>query len=131
MSQPLQDFLPPYFRGVDDLDQMELGDQLVMFGAESGPSFGTYSFIDPRVMLPGQKGERTTEAVVVPSSSAGFAQGGDSGAFVVNSRGLLVGILIGGPSGAGHTGHGYVTPVESIITDVEEQTGYKLDLPVL
>lgn len=69
---------------------MALTDKAVMFEAKRGPSFRTFSFIDPRVKLPGQ-GATTSEAIIVPTSGADFAQSGDSGAFVLNEQRLLVG----------------------------------------
>jgi len=58
-----------------------------------------------------------------------FAVGGDSGSWVVNQQKELVGIVIGSDSKSGQWGSGIVTPILSIIEDIELAVKGKISLP--
>lgn len=68
----------------------------------------------------------TSEYVVVGQKLMSFAQRGDSGAFVLNGRGRLVGLLIAGQE---ELNTAYVTPIEEVMRDIQDVTGQKVTLP--
>lgn len=98
-----------------------------MIGKSSGAVVGEVSHIDSRVRPPGLD-RITTEFVVCGTNGSKFTVPGDSGAFVLDTEGALVGLLWGGPRGKGHDGNGYVTPITEVLRDIEHQTGAKVTL---
>lgn len=104
-----------------------MGDKAVLFGKTSEAKHGVFNAIDPRVIWPGLD-QPTTEWSFVGSEGDKFAAFGDSGAWVLNTRGALGGMLIGGPKGIGHEGIGYVTPIVEVWKDIKAQTGYDVSL---
>lgn len=124
----LEDFPPALVEGSSllGIGDMRIGDQVAQFGKKSGPKLGVFSTIKSDCKLPGQPGT-TTENVVCGKSGLSFAEPGDSGAFVVNMDGLLVGLLIGGPVGE-HRQVGYVTPIGEVFGDIQTRTGWKPSL---
>lgn len=113
---------------VTEINPIQLGERAVMFGKRSGPTLGVVSAADSKVGRAGLPGT-TIEYVVTGVDNEDFAKGGDSGTFVLDSTGALVGLLWGGPIGEQHEGPGYVTPILEVIKDIEERTGYKVRLP--
>lgn len=62
-----------------------------------------------------------------------FCKHGDSGAIVLDKRGQLCGLLIGGTERDFGQGsdleHGFVIPIDIIFDDIEKLTGLKVSLP--
>lgn len=105
-----------------------MNDEVILFGMASGVTAGFFSYIDSTVHLQGLDKPPTTECVVVGYGSHHFCNYGDSGAFVLDTDGLLVGMLIGGSLGPGLNGNGYVTRIGEVFADIEAQTGMKVAL---
>jgi len=53
---------------------------------------------------------------------------GDSGSWILDNEGDLVGLLFAG-TGAEYKSRSLVMPIETIIQDIEDQTGYTVRLP--
>jgi hypothetical protein len=69
----------------------------------------------------------------MPGGTGDFYRAGDSGSFVLDHEGHLVGLLFAGNEprkfyGDGG-GHGYVIPIGDIIDDIEACIGAKVSLP--
>ena len=109
---------------VDTTAKMSLGDTVILFGKVSGMTLGTFSAIKSSVSWSEHKG-LTTECVVAGVDGHAFADFGDSGGFVMNKSGALVGLLIAGSEGKGT---GYVTPIQAIWDDIRTQTGREIEL---
>lgn len=62
-----------------------------------------------------------------------FCKHGDSGAIVLDRRGQLCGLLIGGTERdfgqGGDMEHGFVIPIDIVFEDIESVTGLKVSLP--
>jgi hypothetical protein len=54
-----------------------------------------------------------------------FNKGGDSGAWIIDPQGDLVALLWGCCESSGH---GYFTPIQLIIDDIEKSTGKKVEM---
>ena len=79
---------------VTETTAMRMGDKVIVLGAQSGPTTGVFSAIESRVTLPGLEPARTTtEFVVTARPGRGLVKPGDSGAFLLNGEGALVGVL--------------------------------------
>lgn len=112
---------------------IDLGEEVVLVGRTSDVRIGIFNAIESRAAFPALE-RRTTEYVVTSRDGLAFAAPGDSGAFVLNRQGELMGLLIGGPlekgqDGVRPTGAGYVTPIEAVFADIQAQTGYNVELP--
>lgn len=103
---------------------MSLGDDLVLYGKNSGSVHGQFNAIKSSIVWPEHQGV-TTEYVVVGRKGQAFALPGDSGGIVVNQTGALVGLLI---AGAECRGTGYVTPIQVIWDDIKMRTGCEVSL---
>lgn len=57
--------------------------------------------------------------------AASFGQDGDSGAWIFNKCGVLIGMIWGGCSRSGSC---YFTHIKDIIQDIEKATGLKVDM---
>ncbi|KAI9840514.1 MAG: hypothetical protein M1837_001574 [Sclerophora amabilis] len=84
---------------VIEVDEMKLNDLVFVFGCESDVRMG---------------------------QGRNLAEKGDSGAFVINFCGALVGMVVGGNPKVGST---YVTPIEEVFQDIKAQTGFTVTLP--
>lgn len=109
---------------MDTTAKMSPGDTVVLFGKVSGMTLGTFSAIKSSVSWSEHKG-LTTECVVAGVEGYTFADFGDSGGFVVNKSGALVGLLI---AGSKRLGTGYVTPIQAVWDDIRTQTGHEIEL---
>ena len=109
---------------VDKTAKMSPGDTVILFGKVSGMTLGTFSAIKSSVSWSEHKG-LTTECVVAGVDGHAFADFGDSGGFVVDKSGALVGLLIAGSEGKGT---GYVTPIQAVWDDIRTQTGREIEL---
>lgn len=105
---------------------MKLGDELLLFGRVSGVTTGTFSAILSSIAWPEQP-TLTRESAICGNGGKSFAKKGDSGAFVLNREGKLVGILIAGNKAT--TGVVYVTPIQAVVDDIHAQTGYDVYAP--
>ena len=105
---------------------MRLGEHVLLLGSTSGIVPGIFSSIQSTDQWPELQGARTTENVVTALDGL-LAHPGDSGGPVLDVMGRLVGMLFGGPKSAGAPG--YVTPMEEILADIHDQTGFVAQLP--
>ena len=105
---------------------MRLGEHVLLLGSASGIVPGVFSAIKSTDAWPELQGARTTEDVVTALDGL-LAHPGDSGGPVLDRMGRLVGMLVGGPQSAGAPG--YVTPMEEILADIHDQTGFVARLP--
>jgi len=65
------------------------------------------------------------ETFVIKGFNEQFNQGGDSGSWILDAGGNLVGLLWGGCSGSDDC---YFTPIKDVIDDIEERTGKKVEM---
>jgi len=104
------------------------GDPLFKKGCMTGLSNGFYNGIEPTVAIELPNGElrTTTEHTLISpaSSDTTFSKPGDSGSWILNASGDLVGMLWGGSNNVG-----YFTPIGLVLNDVETRTGWKVQLP--
>jgi len=103
---------------------MSLDDDLILYDKVSEMTCERLSAIKSSIQWPERKGV-TTECVVTAQDGLAFALLGDSGSFVLNQTGALVGLLIAGVDGRGT---GYVTPIQEIWEDVRTRTGHEIEL---
>lgn len=99
------------------------------FGRGSGFTRGRFSFIPSHVNVSDSPNE-TTEQIFVSLSGGGdiFSYRGDSGAWVLNGKGQLGGMIMGGHLQNGGT---YVTPISVVFEDIETRLGCKVTLPTV
>jgi hypothetical protein len=110
---------------VIDVAPLGLDDHVIKSGHMSDTTFGRVSHIKHDCDLHGNS-SLTSEYVVVGHKGRPFAFEGDSGAFVVNGHGKLVGLLIAGEEKLGTS---YVTPIMEVMRDIQEVTGLEVTLP--
>lgn len=110
---------------IERTGKMRIGTKVMLFGAKTGVSHGTFNAIESTDQWPELNGKITSERVVTGTEGI-FARPGDSGGFVINEEGELVGMLFGGPDQRG--GPGYVTPIEELVADIRARTGRSLEL---
>ena len=110
---------------VVDVAELSMDDYVVKAGYSSGTTYGWFSHIKHDCNLPGNS-SLTSEYVIVGHKGRPFALKGDSGAFVLNRRGGLAGLLI-----AGHKdlNTAYVTPITEVMQDIQQVTGHQVTLP--
>ena len=110
---------------ISEFGVMKPGDELMLFGRISGVKIGEVSAVISDIKWCEQP-RLTKEYAICRNDGERFAEEGDSGAFVLNRGGQLVGILVGGNKAAGQA---YVTPIKAVIDDISAQTGYDVCLP--
>jgi len=110
---------------ISEFGVMKLGDELMLFECVSGVKIGEFSAIVSNIKWCEQP-TLTKEFAVCRNDGEIFSDEGDSGAFVLNRDGQLVGILVGGNKA---TGQAYVTSIQAVIDDIRAQTGYDVCLP--
>lgn len=111
---------------ITEFGLMKVGDELLLFGHVSGVKTGTFSAILSNIKWPEQP-TLTREYAICGDGGESFAKKGDSGAFVLNREGDLVGILVAATEAT--TGVAYVTPIQAVVDDIHAQTGYDVYLP--
>ena len=104
---------------------MCLEEHVLLLGSALGIFPGVFSAIKSTDVWPELQGARTTENVITALDGL-LAHPGDSGSPVLDRMGRLVGMLFGGPQSAGAPG--YVTPMEEILADIHDQTGFVAQL---
>jgi len=110
---------------VVDVAPLSVGDNVIKSGYSSGMTYGSVSHIKYDCNVPGNSSP-TSEYVVVGNKGRPFAFRGDSGAFVLNGHGKLVGLLIAGQE---ELGTAYVTPIMEVAWDILDVTGHGVTLP--
>jgi hypothetical protein len=114
------------------------GAVVVKRGRVSGSTKGVIRFVYDHVRIEGS-GETTTELTIVDKvGDRRFSRKGDSGAPVVDKAGRVVGIIIGGSTGApialkGHESLGlinvsYISPIDSILDRISQVTSKSLSI---
>lgn len=103
------------------------GEWLTKYGRTSFTTAGYVNRMDRKVHWR-EYNMGSTEIEVIGLGNA-FAEPGDSGSAVINSRGEIVGLLIGMEPGNGTENAGLVTPIEDLLADIEQREGVTLELP--
>lgn len=101
-------------------------------GRTTGNTWGLANAIRTDVILEGVI--YSVVDVISPRSHLhDFCKHGDSGAIVLDKRGQLCGLLIGGTERDFGQGadmeHGFVIPIDIVFEDIESLTGLKVSLP--
>ncbi|KAI9763271.1 MAG: hypothetical protein M1840_000802 [Geoglossum simile] len=89
---------------------------------------GVISHLQTDVFIDGiASGQGSTEWVIVDERGVKFlfSERGDSGSMIINPDGQWVGLLIGGCDALGYT---YMTPYATLVADIEQKTGGKVEL---
>lgn len=124
MSHPT--FFNPPVSVVEEFARAEKGDDAWKIGRDTSRTCGRLSGTRSHCKFEGNSLE-TTEQFYAPSrGSQMFAAPGDSGAWVLNADGGLVGLLFGGYDG---TTWSYVTPIEVVLESVRSTLGCVVSLP--
>ncbi|DAA74440.1 TPA_exp: Uncharacterized protein A8136_3407 [Trichophyton benhamiae CBS 112371] len=110
---------------VKQLAQLRLGGWVTKRGRSTGYTTGEVNHMHREVQWP--SGETTFEIEIL-SYTANFAAPGDSGSFVTNVRGELVGMVSAIDHRAGQFNVTFVTPIDVIQDDVKRMTGGFLSL---
>ena len=112
---------------IDKLGTLKVDDWITKMGRTTGPSTGVVNSLDRVVNWKAQK-VQSVEVEVFGLASA-FADPGDSGSFVTNARGELVGLLFGRDSHSNNHDSGFITPIQELLNDVLMRTGGTVSLP--
>jgi len=115
-------FFPPHST-VDEMQELELGQQVMKVGRTTNVTYGYVSHIESECKLPGNP-TTSTEFAITGLKGTLFSDKGDSGAFVLNEFGQLVGMIVGG----GILGETFVTPIQEVTADIMEMTGYSVHM---
>lgn len=107
---------------IDKIAPLVIGQTVVKFGKSTGITVGVVSGIKTDSRLPDSPAE-TCEYTVVGIGGRKFANRGDSGAFVVQADGALVGMILGGCPDSKVT---FVTPIDAVFEDIKAQTGWEV-----
>ena len=115
---------------IRQFDNMSKGLWVVKQGRTTETTFGRVNKMSRTVKwsLPNQQFFRQSQEVEVHGIGDAFAYRGDSGSFVCDENGALVGLLFAMDLGKGAYGCGYVTPIREIQADVKATTGGFLTL---
>ncbi|KAI9784443.1 MAG: hypothetical protein M1839_002099 [Geoglossum umbratile] len=125
MGEPLEYEFLSEGDAVVEVAELTLDDYVVKAGYATNTTYGTVSHIQHDCNIPGNS-STTSEYVVVGHKGKAFALGGDSGAFVLNSYGKLVGLLIAGHETLDAV---LVTPITEVMQDIQQVTGHQVTLP--
>jgi hypothetical protein len=111
------------YTGVELKTALKKSDIVAMVSKNSGTRVGRYSRIKAVVMLDDSP-EPTSEHVIMSLDGRSmFSVKGDSGSWIINCSGKVIGMLIGGNEKTGCT---YFTPIDLLVDSVEKTTGKKL-----
>jgi len=107
--------------------ELDKGARVYKSGRNTGFTEGCWSHLQSAVHLPDSPQE-TAEDVFLATGRRGacFANNGDSGAWVLNKKGQLGGLVVGGNPLLNWV---YVTPISAVFADIESQIGCKISLP--
>ncbi|EPS43330.1 hypothetical protein H072_2684 [Dactylellina haptotyla CBS 200.50] len=103
---------------ITDIGDPAEGDEVFKVG-RSGESYGVISCIPHGINLM-ENGTTTSEWTIVGHKNREFAEGGDSGSWVLNTKGELVGMVFAENEDL-HLA--YLTPIKLILEDIKRQTG--------
>jgi hypothetical protein len=107
---------------VVNIAPLRLDDYIIKSGHIFGTTYGRVSHIKHDCDLLGNS-SITSEYVMVGYKGRPFTSRGNSGAFVLNSYGELVGLLIVGQE---RLSMAYVTSITEVIRDIQEVTGHEV-----
>jgi len=107
--------------------ELVAGDWVLKRGRTTENTHGEVNAVSREVKWE-QKGKAVSYELDIVGIGGDFGDRGDSGSWVINSKFELVGMLIAMDSGASGN-HGIVTPIGSLLKDIEARTGYRLSLP--
>lgn len=123
---------PPYWPSETELEvigEVDTKGDVVKFRRNGAAKPGSFSHLQSRIRL--DHGEESKEMVFVSGPGEDpFARRGDSGAFILGLKDpapSLVGMVIGGHIDKGWA---YITPIRTLIKDIEKRTGRNVRLPV-
>lgn len=105
---------------------LEIDQDVYKYGRSTGPTTGVVSGIKCDVRLE-KNGTETCEFFVSASDGTPFSRGGDSGAWVVNTAGEVVGMVLGG---CDQRSISYVTPMEFLLKRIEVAMHLKLEVKI-
>ena len=98
-------------------------------GSRTGLTAGRYNAIEPTVVvtLPSGTVRTTSEHTFVGRATAPgrFNERGDSGSWILDQMGYVVGLLWGGTHSVC-----YFTPIGLVLADIETRTGMRVELPM-
>ncbi|KAL8822807.1 MAG: hypothetical protein Q9191_006465 [Dirinaria sp. TL-2023a] len=98
------------------------GDQLFKSGRTTGNTWGTYTGFQADLDF----GQGIQTAEVILGSENNFLEPGDSGSFIYDEEGCLVGLAVGGPLDRNFA---YFIPIQLVFTEIEHLTGWKVVVP--
>ena len=105
------------------MQELELGQLVMKVGRTTNITYGYVSLINHECKFPGNT-NTSTEFAITGLKGTQFSDKGDSGAFVLNEFGHLVGIIMGG----GKLNESFVTPIQEVTADIMESMGYSVHL---
>ncbi|KAI9758856.1 MAG: hypothetical protein M1840_003743 [Geoglossum simile] len=100
------------------------GEVVFKRGRTTGLTIGAFSGINPAIQL---NGKTFSAWQVAGQRGKEFCRKGDSGSFIVDSRGRWCALLFASPYN--NTGDAYVIPVDILIEDIQSMTGGTVSLP--
>ena len=104
------------------------GHKVRKFGRTTGITEGCINPVDSFVRFKGTPFEMVCkEKMICGIAGKSFTSAGDSGAWVVDELGGLIGMVWGGFARDEGT---FFTPIKLIIEDITKQTGYSVRLPL-
>ena len=103
------------------------GSRVRKFGRTTGCTEGYINPVDSFVRFKGTALDMVSqEKMICGTAGKAFTSAGDSGAWVIDRLGGLIGMVWGGFTS--HEGT-FLTPMNLITEDITEQTGYSVRLP--
>lgn len=98
------------------------GEAVLKVGRTTGCTYGRVNGIRNAAILDTAE-TPTSEYVVLGNDGVSFSEPGDSGAWVINTKGEVVGVVTGGNNGVS-----YIKPIKTILKDISKETGLTLAL---
>lgn len=111
---------------IEGFGEIEKGALCLKKGRTTGLTQGTANILDPYVNI---EGRTVTAWHVIGKYNSLFCEDGDSGGWVIDDFGRLVGLLFSCPV-ASYSGDGFVIPIREVVADIEDLTGGKVSLRV-
>lgn len=97
-------------------------------GCVTGATTGRINEVTLNSCVEGWPSDVANQTYVIESSESGpMAAEGDSGAWLVDEEGKLLGIVHGGDRGRGVC---YVIPIHDVFEDIKHMTGFAVDLEI-